>query len=96
MNQFKKPLLRDALAVSEAPAAPTSMATDADPGGRASSLAEADANASASATPEHEQEHEHENEPLWQASSFDLRSGADITDFSDTIPTELFDRWFKG
>ena len=86
MNQFKKPLLRDAIVVSEAQAAPTSMATDANPGARASRLAEADANANA--TPEHE--------PPWQASSFDLRSGADITDFSDTIPTELFDRWFKG
>ena len=92
MNQFKKPLLRDAIVVSEPPAAPTSMATDAnaDPGARASRFAEADASASASTTPEHE------HEPLWQASSFDLRSGADITDFSDTIPTELFDRWFKG
>ena len=92
MNQFKKPLLRDAIGVSEPPAAPTPMATDADPGARASRVAEASASASASAstTPEHE------HEPLWQASSFDLRSGADITDFSDTIPTELFDRWFKG
>jgi hypothetical protein len=35
-------------------------------------------------------------EEIWQESSFDLRSGADITDFSDTIPTEVFDRLFKG
>jgi hypothetical protein len=35
-------------------------------------------------------------EDIWQESSFDLRSGADITDFSETIPTDEFDRLFKG
>lgn len=32
---------------------------------------------------------------VWQQSSFDLRQGADIVDFSDTIPAELFDRLFN-
>jgi hypothetical protein len=35
-------------------------------------------------------------EPAWQESSFDLRSGADITDFSDTIPSDVFHRLFKA
>ena len=32
----------------------------------------------------------------WQSSSFDLLSGLQVRDLSDTIPGRLFDELFKG
>ena len=32
----------------------------------------------------------------WKDSSHDLLSGAEVTDFSETIPAELFDKLFKS
>ena len=31
----------------------------------------------------------------WRASSYDLLNGLDVTDHTDSIPGELFDRLFK-
>ncbi len=30
----------------------------------------------------------------WAMSSFDLRRGAEVTDFPDTVPGEVLDEWF--
>jgi hypothetical protein len=31
----------------------------------------------------------------WRGSSFDLLNGTEVRDYSETIPSELFDRLFK-
>jgi hypothetical protein len=31
----------------------------------------------------------------WRGSSFDLLNGAEVREYSETIPSELFDRLFK-
>lgn len=36
-----------------------------------------------------------DTDDVWKQSSFDLRQGADIVDFSDTIPLDVFDKLFK-
>jgi len=33
--------------------------------------------------------------PSWQASSFDLLTGATVSEVTDTIPGDLFDELFK-